>query len=409
MHGRRRVLAGSLQALFQRFPCVAVLGARQVGKTTILQQILPDVPLFDLEKDSDFERISRDPEFFLEDNVSPLIFDEAQLCPTLFSALRVKIDKNRNQAGQYLISGSSSPELLFNLSESLAGRIAIVELGTFHFEESWEQPPSPVYKLLMTQDVDKLKQLPQRYSRNQLYQSCLYGGYPEPFLNRNDELFYDSWMENYMKTYINRDIRRLFPGLQIETFKRFIRMLGMSSGDSINLSGFAKSLDVSQPTVKSYFDIAEGTFLWRIFPSYHRNLKKRLVKMPKGYFRDTGLVNYLLKINNVEDLKAHPRFGNIWETFITEQIIKNFQAHLIPFDYYYYRTSNQAEVDLLLEGKFGLIPIEIKSGYETSSYQLRSLSNFISEYNCPFGILINNGNEIVHLSRKIVQIPATFL
>lgn len=409
MHDIKRVYTEAVRYLLKKFPCVAVLGARQTGKTTLIKQILPEAMFFDLEKESDYQRINNDPLFFLDDNKTPLILDEAQLCPRLFSALRVKIDKMRDKNGQYLISGSSSQELLKNISESLAGRIAFIELGTFHLEEAWGKKPSEFYSIIENKKFNDLKKLKKRYSKEQLYDSCLYGGYPEPFLKRKDFKYYELWMENYFQTYINRDIRRLFPTLNIDAYKKFINMLAFSSNQIINFSNFAKSLDVSQPTVKKYFEIAEGTFLWRSMKSYEKNTLKRIIKMPKGFIRDTGIINHILQIKTTEQLKAHPLFGNIWEMFIIEQIIKSFKSNLVSFNYYYYRTHNQAEVDLILEGDFGLIPIEIKSGSNTLHKQLLSLNNFVEEHKCPLGILINNGESVFNINNKIIQIPANYI
>lgn len=131
--------------------------------------------------------------------------------------------------------------------------------------------------------------------------------------------------------------------------------------------------------------------------------------MPKGYLKDTGLVNYFLKINSIDDLKSHPSYGHIWESFITEQIIKGIKENLIRCDFFHYRTSNQSEIDLILEGNFGTIPIEIKASSSTSKKQLRTMENFIAENNCQYGIVINNGVEVFKLSEKIIQIPAIYL
>ena len=152
------------------------------------------------------------------------------------------------------------------------------------------------------------------------------GSYPEPFLKySNDRAGFAVWMENYFQTYIKRDIRGLFPGLNINTYQRFVSMLSVSSGQILNFSEFARSLDVSQPTVKQYFNIAHGTFVWRILRSYQKNAKKRVIKMPKGHMRDTGLLNYLLSISSVAAFYANPLAGRIWETFVIEQIILKYQ------------------------------------------------------------------------------------
>jgi predicted AAA+ superfamily ATPase len=409
MANRKRNIYKSIGYMMDHFPCVAIIGARQVGKSTLMHQLLPGAPFFDLEKESDFARISRDTEFFLQDNPTPLCIDEAQLCPQLFESMRVKIDANRKQAGQYLISGSSSPELMSNISESLAGRVAIVELGSFTTAECANQGVPEFYAHLQSGNFTQIDKIKSNITKQQVYETLLYGGYPEPFLKHAEKQFYNLWMENYFRTYIDRDIRRLFPQLNMDAYKRFIKMLAFSSGDLINISNFAMSLDVSQPTAKSYFEIAAGTFLWRKIPSFQNNQMKSLIKMPKGHLRDSGLINYLLNINNLEQLKSHPQYGKIWEVFIIEQILKNCDALMIRRQAYFYRTRGQAEIDLILETPSGLIPIEIKSGINIQERQLQTLKNFIKEYHCPIGIVINNAENVVFLSENIIQIPANFI
>ncbi|HLD75119.1 MAG TPA: ATP-binding protein [Bdellovibrionota bacterium] len=404
----KRSAINSVSYLMKKFPAVAILGARQVGKTTLLHQLLPGAPFFDLEREVDYERIKSDPEFFLSQYTETIVLDEAQLCSELFPAMRVSIDKRRKINGQYLLSGSSSPLLTKSLSESLAGRVAIFELSQLHLQECWGYTAS-FYDWLIDKNGENCEDIKPITTWDQLIQSCYYGGFPDPFLQREDIKYFGLWMSNYFKTYIERDIRKLFSGLNTDVYRRFIRMLANSSGSILKASNFSKSLDVSEPTVKSYLEIAEGTFLWRTLPSFRKNLKKRLVKMPKGHIRDTGLLNYLSNIADAESLKAHPFFGSIWEVFIIEQIIRGLQSRLVDFRYYYYRTHNQAEVDLILEGPFGLIPIEIKLGMRIGREQIVTLEKFVKEYKCPFGLIINNGDKPQSLSPGIIQIPATCL
>ena len=407
MSPKKRSSLDSIDYLLNNFPCVVVLGARQVGKSTLLKQILPRATFFDLERNADFLRIDSDPELLLQETERPLIFDEAQLSTNLFKALRVEIDRNRQATGQFLLSGSSSPWLLKNISETLAGRVAIVELDPFEWQEGLEKNSSDL--IAAFEKPETLKSLNPNFNKRELLEICLYGGYPEPFLKRHDSKFFRLWMENYVKTYVERDIRALFPTLKLDTYKRFVQMLAYASGEIINASNFARSLDVSQPTVKHYLDIVEGTFLWRKLPSYQKNATKRIVKMPKGHLRDTGLINYFLRIQSIDDLKGHPQFGRIWEVFITEQIIRHFKNRIEEIECYYYRTHNQAEIDLIIESRHGLIPVEIKSGSATSKKQLKTLENFILDYKCPFGLLINNGDEVFKLSENIYQLPAIYL
>lgn len=407
MSYKKRTVTDSIYYLLQHFPAVVVLGARQVGKSTLIRHLLPEAPFFDLERDSDFLRVNDDPGLLLQEIDRPVIFDEAQLSPALFRALRVSIDQQRDQPGQFLLSGSSSPQLLKQISETLAGRVAIVELDPLSWHEIKENKANDVIAALA--DPEQMKDLQPLLTRQELLTLCLYGGYPEPVLKNDHGKFYRLWMENYLKTYIERDIRALFPQLNLDAYKRFIQMLAFSSGEMINASNFARSLDVSQPTIKHYLEIVEGTFLWRRVPSYQKNVTKRIVKMPKGHLRDTGLINYFLRLQNSNDMKAHPQFGRIWEIFISEQLIRHFKNRLESIEYYYYRTQNQAEVDLILETDRGLIPIEIKAGSVTGKRQIIALEQFIKEHNCRYGLVINNGDEIFKLSPSVYQLPAMYL
>jgi len=395
--------------LLEHFPCVVLLGARQAGKTTLLRQVLPNAPFFDLERRSDFERIQADPDFFLVEHDEPIILDEAQFFPALFNALRVRIDERRNLNGRFLVSGSSSPSLLQEISETLAGRAAILEIGTLHLEEAWQGERSAFYDILADGRFDDCGKLQPVWTTEQVFESCLFGGYPEPFLKRRQKLVYSLWMENYFKTYLERDIRRLFPGLNSEAYRRFIQMLGFNSGKIVNYSNFARSLGVSQPTARSYFQIAEGTFLWRHLPSFDHNPHKRATKMPKGFLRDTGLIHHLLNVGTVDQMRGHPDFGSIWEAFISEQIIKGLQVGLKPFRHYHYRARSQNEVDLVIENEHGAIPIEIKVGLSASGRQLRTLKEFVGAFDCPAGFLVNNSQEVIKLADRIWQIPAACL
>ena len=405
---RKRAIADSVHYLLQHFPAVVVLGARQVGKSTLIRHLLPEAPLFDLERDSDFQRVNDDPGLLLQEINRPVIFDEAQLSPGLFRALRVAIDRQRDQPGQFLLSGSSSPQLLKQIRETLAGRVAIVELDPLSWHEIKEDGKTNDIVAALA-EPEQMKGLLPLLSRQELLTLCLYGGYPEPVLKHSNRKIYRLWMENYVKTYIERDIRALFPQLNLDAYKRFMQMLAFSSGDMINASNFARSLDVSQPTIRNYFEIVEGTFLWRRIPSYQKNVRKRIVKMPRGHLRDTGLINYFLRLHNSDDMQAHPQFGRIWETFISEQLIRHFNNQIESIDYYYYRTQNQAEVDLILETDHGLIPIEIKAGSITAKRQIIALEQFIKEHNCRYGVVVNNGDEIFKLSPSVYQLPAMYL
>ncbi|MDA1021580.1 MAG: DUF4143 domain-containing protein, partial [Cyanobacteria bacterium] len=221
--------------------------------------------------------------------------------------------------------------------------------------------------------------------------------------------FYRAWQENYFRTYIERDVRALFPNLELEKYRKLIMMLAQSSGETIKYSNYATSLGISEPTVKKYLEIAEGTFIWSKLQAFDRNSKKRLIKMPKGYLRDTLLINYSYKLHDLDQMQTQAKFGLIWESFVQEQIHKNLQNILPKPSFYYYRTQNKAEIDLVIESSKSLIPIEIKTGSSFKKDQLTNLKHFIEEFSCPYGLIINNANEIRQLSEKIYQVPACFI
>jgi predicted AAA+ superfamily ATPase len=392
------------------FPCVAIIGSRQCGKTTLLNTLPDRWKIYDLEKQSDFQILSQDADLFLRLNPEKVAIDESQLQPELFPALRVAIDHDRQQKGRFIITGSSSPRLIRSISESLAGRIGIIEMAPFSFFEV-KKELSPLFYKLLTERASKdefIKELKVYGSIQDVHDFWFRGGYPEPWLN-SGKRFHSIWMNQYTGTYVYRDVARLFPGINENRFRMFVQLLAGLSGTVINYSDVARSLGVSQPTARDYFEIAHGSFLWRNIPAYTRNPVKRVVKHPKGYLRDSGLLHYLLRIPDIDGLAAHPAMGRSWEGFVIEEIIRGLNALGAGFDYYYYRTGGGAEVDLILDGDFGLIPIEIKYSQAVSAKQLRGLKDFIKEQNCRMGIVINN-DEVPRLyDDNIIGIPFSCL
>ena len=409
----KRNLENKLNRFLSFFPVVLITGVRQCGKTTLARKIRPDWKYYDLEKGSDYDRISNDFDFFFKENPKHLIIDEVQLSPQLFNEIRGVIDKDRSQKNRFIMTGSSSFEILKNVSESLAGRVGIIELGTLKMNEIIEHPIPDFYKIFEHDfDNDKikfLKKLKTQNSYNNLMNVFLKGGYPEPII-LGDGSFHQEWMENYFKTYIQRDIRSLFPKLNINKYRRLIQMLVSLTGTIINRSELGRSLDTSEVTVKEYLDIANGSFVWRNIPSFEKSVSKSIVKMPKGLFRDSGLNFFLQGITTIDKLSNYPFVGACFESFVIEEIIKGLTtSNVTGWQYNYYRTRNGSEIDLILSGSFGVIPIEIKYGIKTERKKLNSLSKFIKDNDLPFGIVINNSDQIEMITEKIIQIPAVYL
>ena len=406
LQGMNRHYEKLLKEYLAFFPCVALIGPRQCGKTTLLQTLPKGWRVYDLEKQSDFQSLSQDPDLFFRLNPDKIAIDEAQLRPELFSALRVAVDGDRQSTGRFVITGSSSPKLVRTISESLAGRIGIIEMAPFSFSEVRKELSPPFFQFLTNRVhvrdfIDELKPLGDI---RDVHEFWFRGGYPEPWLKKSKR-FYSTWMNQYVGTYLYRDVAKLFPGINENRFRLFVQILAGISGNVINYSDVARSLGVSQPTVRDYFEIADGTFLWRTIPSYTRNTLKRVVKHPKGYFRDSGLLHYLLRIPDTDLLATHPVMGRSWEGLVIEEIIRGLNATGAGFDYYYYRTGGGAEVDLILEGEFGLIPIEIKYAQTVPAKQLRAMKDFIKDQNCGFGLVINNDECPRLYDEQIAGIP----
>jgi len=410
----KRHCENKINRLLDSFPCVVIIGARQCGKTSISKGLRPDWKYYDLENPQTYDKIHDDLNFFFGQNPSDIIIDEAQLSGDLFRALRGVIDNDRESNGRFILTGSSSLELIKNVSESLAGRVAIFELSPFMVSELNKAELPSFYNCFDSaigeSTIKKLKALTTDLKLEDVLNSLVHGGYPQPVQKKNDSLYYKTWMENYFRTYVERDVRALFPKLDSIKYRRFVNMLTAHSGTIINRSQFGRSLDVNESTIKKYLDIADGTMIWRSISSYEKSKVKSIIKMPKGIFRDSGLCNYLQSVLDFEKLHNSSLVGQNFESFIIEEIIRGFQAtDHTGLQYSYYRTKNGSEVDFIIEGEFGTLPIEIKYGSSTRAKQLTGLSKFLKENELPLGILVNNASEIEIISDNIIQVPSVFL
>ncbi len=408
---KNRVIRDKVDALLDMFPVVAIVGPRQCGKSTFVKNLRPDWKYYDLESPDDYQLISSDPVAFFSINHRHIIIDEAQQYPEIFKTLRGVIDADRKHKGRFIITGSSSPDIVKGVSESLAGRIATVEMAPFKQCEYYEKNLSDFYAILTgAGGIDDLMQLQPAHSLEQSMAVWLKGGFPEPLIESEiNEDFYRQWFENYMADYVSRDIRGLFPRLNIHNFRRFLTLLAQFSGHQLNMSTMSRALETSVPTIRDYLDIIHQTFLWRNLDAYTNNPAKKVQKSKKGLFRDQGVLHYLLKITDLDTLLIHPAAGFSFESFVIEEIIRGLQATMATqLDFTYYRTIDKSEIDLIVEGSFGVIPVEIKLASGVKPQSLRALEIFISDLHAPYGILINRGKRIERLSANIIQIPVNY-
>ncbi len=408
----KRACEDLLRLYLKSFPCVAIIGVRQCGKTTLLQTLPRGWAHFDLERRADHDIVARDPDAFFRLNPRRVALDEAQLVPRVFPALRVAIDEHRAERGRFVITGSSSPEMLRAVSESLAGRVGIIELAPFSWEEVTQTcgRDSLLGRLQnrRAKPASLIAGLKPRGNVRPAHEFWFRGGFPEPWLNPGDE-FRRHWVEQYLQTYLYRDVKRVFPGLDGMRFRRFVGMLGGLSGRVLNYADAARSLSVSQPTARDYFEIAHGTFIWRCIPAYSRDAMKRVVKHPRGYLRDSGLLHALLRIPDADALLSHPQMGASWEGMVVEEILRQLNALGAAHEYSYYRTNGGAEVDLVVEGDFGRVAIEIKHASTVNARDLRGLRDFVSEHKARLGLVITNDSTPRQYEENLLGLPFNWL
>ncbi len=325
---KRPQLLDRLRAGLRTSPAVALLGPRQCGKTTLARQLAGSSKstYFDLENPVDLARLS-EPMTALESLRGLIVIDEVQRHPDLFPILRVLSDRKPIRA-RFLILGSASPELLRQSSESLAGRMAIVEMAGFTLEE------------LNRPDLNRL---------------WLRGGFPRSFLART-EAASTAWREDFIRTFLERDLAQLGVQVPAGTMRRFWTMTAHYSGGIWNSSEIGRSLGEAHTTVRRHLDVLSSALVLRVLEPWYANVGKRLVKSPKVYIRDSGLLHTLLGIGDRRQLDGHPVVGGSWEGFVIEQLL----AHLPKAKAYYWRTQAGAELDLLLFLKGRRIGIEIK-------------------------------------------------
>lgn len=328
-----RYIEETLLERLSSFPVVGITGPRQAGKTTLAKSIVKSIPksvvYLDLELPSDLNRL-RNAELFLRENDTKMIvIDEVQRKPELFPLLRAMVDLRR-EPGRFLILGSASPDLLRQSSETLAGRISYLELTPFHFREF----PEANFKRLW-----------------------LRGGFP-PALFTTNENFSFQWMTDFVTTFIERDLPLLGLTAPSQTLRNLLHMLSGVHGNLLNQSNLGNSLGITTPTVSRYLSYLENAYFIRTLSPWHINIGKRLVKTPKIYLRDTGVLHYLAGISNMNELLGNQLVGASWEGFVLQQIIAALPSNVLPF---FYRTKDGAELDLILvKGNRPILAVEMK-------------------------------------------------
>lgn len=347
-----RNITAKLNLLATKFPIVTLTGARQCGKSTLLKSCFPSYRYVSLE-DIDIRQMAlEDPRGFLMNFGSKTIIDEVQYAPNLFSYIQTKVDEENN-VGMYILSGSQNFLLMQQISQSLAGRTAILKLAPFSISE-----------------LKKASLLPEDIN-NWIFT----GGYPRIYdMNIHPSDFYP----NYIQTYIERDVRQLKELANLSKFIRFLKLCAARVGQLLNVSALANESEITVPTANSWLSVLETSYVVYLLKPYFNNYNKRLVKSPKLYFYDTGLASSLLGLDDVSQLSTHYLRGGLFENMVISEYLKNSYAEGKEPQMYFWRDSNQNEVDLLIERSGDLYAVEIKSSATINNNHFKGLNKFQS-------------------------------
>lgn len=336
-----RNAASTVKSLASEFPAVAITGPRQSGKTTLARAVFANKPYVSLEDLDERAFADDDPRGFLNRFPDGAILDEVQRAPTLFSYLQTRLDESR-ETGQFILTGSQQFNLLSGVTQSLAGRVALVNLLPFSLGELQQAERAP----------EEINQL-------------LFRGLYPPVHDRVQDA--QAWYANYVRTYVERDVRQLLQIRDLHTFQLFVRLCAGRTGQLLNLSDLANDCGISHATARAWISVLEASFIIHLLPPHHKNFSKRIVKTPKLYFIDTGLACHLIGIEEVDQLTTHPMRGSLFETWVVAEIMKRRTNDAKESNLYFWRDRTGNEIDILVDRPDGLVPIEVKSGQTIAS------------------------------------------
>ncbi|PWS32962.1 ATP-binding protein [Pedobacter paludis] len=345
-----RQIESIIKSQQSKFPILAVTGPRQSGKTTMLKELFKDYRYVSLENPDIRSFASDDPHGFLNEYAEKVILDEVQRVPELFSYIQTKVDESKIM-GQYILSGSQNFHLLNSITQTLAGRVALFKLLPLDFEE------------LKTADL-----------LAETYQKAIFQGFYPAIFDR--EIDPNIYYANYLQTYVEKDVTELLNVRDLTTFRTFIGLCAGRVGQLLNISGLANDCNISQPTAKAWLSILESSYLVFLLQPYHENFNKRLVKSPKLYFYDTGLLSHLLGIRSVEEINTNRLKGNLFENLILAEFQKKNYHQYLHLDYYFWQDSNSNEVNILTKRNGVFDIFEVKATETISPILFKQLDRF---------------------------------
>ena len=370
----KRSLEKNVQHYIKNFPVVGITGPRQAGKSTLLKQLLKDKYQYITFDRSDLRALFyNDPDQFMENYNNRIIFDEAQKAPEIFEYIKVAVDNDRQNYGKFIVTGSAQFSLLKQITESLAGRIGLLTLFPLQYSE-----------------------IPKPQQSKALYM----GSYPETVVN-NYAANYD-WYASYIDSYLEKDIRGLFNVGDLRDFRQFLSLLAANTSQILNMSRYANDLGVAVSTIKRWVSVLEASYIIFLLPPYYKNYGKRIVKSPKIYFYDTGLVAHLTGIYSKTLFERGPMSGAIFENYIIAEIIKSLTHKRMPAEFYYFRSTKGEEIDLIIDNKLYKELIEIKHSATFNPRMVKNIGELIEKNDK--GYLLYNGKNLPYTKNiKIIN------
>ena len=359
-----REIKKSIKNINETFRILVVTGPRQVGKTTILKEMMPkNMKMVTLDDESLREEAKTNPKLFLQTFGKPLFIDEIQYAPELFPYIKMEVDKD-NSRGQYWLSGSQTFELMKNVSESLAGRVGIIKMNSLTYKEINNNINDKIF------DPENMEEK-ENIDVNELFEIIYNGGMPELCSTKNMDR--NIFFQSYVNTYLDRDVRKLINAGNIETFQKFMRDMAIRNGQTLNYSDIANDLGVSAPTIKDWVNVLVSSRIVYLLEGYHNNKIERLTHMPKIVFMDSGLACFLAGYTSAKELQLSSNSGSFLETFIVSEIIKMYDNKGIPLDISHFRNKDTEEIDLIISKNSKIYPLEIK---KTATPKRTMLKNF---------------------------------
>lgn len=372
MKYRKRVLEEKLKEYIGFFSIVAITGPRQSGKSTLIQKCLTDYTYVTFDSKVNVDLFYDDPEKFLRIHSNKVIFDEVQKVPEIFDYIKLSVDQDRETVGKFILTGSSHLTFSKEIAESLAGRIGLLTLLPYEYKE-----------------------MVTKYREKSLYS----GSYPE--LVHKEYRLFDDWYASYVETYLEKDLRNVANVGDLRDFQKLIQLLAANTAQILNISSFSNDLGVDVKTVKRWISILEASYIIFLLPPYYKNLGKRLIKSPKIYFYDVGLVSHLCGISNQDLFEKGPMYGAMFENYIVAECLKK-QAHRKTHSkLYYYRTSHGVEIDLIIDHRQYKECIEIKTSETFHPKMIKSLEGFLEKNDQ--GFLVYRGKDQPYQEISVVN------